>query len=254
VNESIRVPQVRLIDQNSAMVGVVPTFEAMNRAREAGLDLVEVSPTATPPVCKVLDFGKFQYELQKKEQVSRRKAHRVQSKEMRLSPKIGAHDLEIKVQRVKEFLDEGDRVQMNLRFRGARERAHPEEARGVMERVKVLLQHAAKVEMEPRMDGKNMIMILVPIKSSSGHAIVLKPPPVPAGKAAGQAASAAVGAAAPAGLAGQAASVAVSPAAPVAPGVLKAAPGAPVSMEKIAPAALVIAPKAAAAPSTEKTK
>ena len=157
---------MRLIDDSGAMLGIIAVEEAIAKAQEAGLDLVEVSPNAEPPVCKILDYGKFQYDQQRKDRASKKKAHRVQVKEMRFSLKIGQHDLEVKVARIRGFIEDGNRVQLNLRFRGRREREHPEVGRDVLMRVRDMLEDIATCEHLPSMDGRLMTMMMVPNKST----------------------------------------------------------------------------------------
>ena len=156
---------MRLIDDKGVMLGIMTAEEALVLAREAGLDLVEVSPNAEPPVCKILDYGKYQYDQQRRDRISKKKAHRVQLKEMRFSLKIGQHDLEVKVARVRGFLEDGNRVQLNLRFRGRREREHPEVGRDVLMRVRNMLEDISTCERQPFMEGRLMTMLLVPNKS-----------------------------------------------------------------------------------------
>ena len=144
------------------MLGVVPTHEALAMARELGLDLVEVSPTERPPVCRIMDYGKFKYE-RKKRQKNAAAAHVVQTKEIRLRPKTDSHDREIKVQHARAFLEEGNKVQVSLLFRG-RERVHRDMAAQVFNEIVVALGESAKVERPPIMDGKRMTMVLCPTK------------------------------------------------------------------------------------------
>jgi len=143
------------------MIGVVPLAEGLNRADEAGLDLVEVSPNADPPVCKILDYGKFKYIAQKKANETRKKQKTVDVKEIKMRPNIDNHDYDVKMRAMEKFLDEGDKVKVTLRFRG-REMAHQELGRKVLERVRVDLEEPAKVEQMPLMEGRQMIMILTP--------------------------------------------------------------------------------------------
>ena len=143
------------------MIGVVPLAEGLNRAGEAGLDLVEVSPNADPPVCKILDYGKFKYIAQKKANETRKKQKTIDVKEIKMRPNIDNHDYDVKMRAMEKFLDEGDKVKVTLRFRG-REMAHQELGRKVLERVRVDLEEPAKVEQMPLMEGRQMIMILTP--------------------------------------------------------------------------------------------
>ena len=141
------------------MLGVMPTGKALEGAREVGLDLVEVAPNECPPVCKIMDFGKFKYEQKKK--TAKQKQHQVQVKEIRVRPKTGEHDIEVKVKRAREFLEHKDKVQVNVLFRG-RELAHIDEGRRVMNLVLQALDDVAKIEKNPSMENKRMIAILAP--------------------------------------------------------------------------------------------
>ena len=161
VNEQIRISPVRLINEANEQLGVVPIMEAMRLAREAGMDLVEVSPNERPPVCRFMDYGKWKYKQKKKEQKSHT-THVAQLKELRIkSVKIDIHDRETKLNQAKGFLDAGHKVQFNLMFRG-REMAHVDLGREIMEKFKSDLAEIAKPEREPRLEGKRMIMILQP--------------------------------------------------------------------------------------------
>ncbi|WP_144299476.1 translation initiation factor IF-3 [Elioraea rosea] len=161
VNEEIRIPQVRLIGSDGEMIGVLPTREALYRAAQEGLDLVEISPGADPPVCKILDFGKFKYEQQKKKNEARKKQKVVEIKEIKVRPNIDDHDYDVKMRQMKSFIGEGDKVKVTLRFRG-REMAHVDLGMKVLERVKNELDPVAKVEQMPRMENRQMIMVLTP--------------------------------------------------------------------------------------------
>jgi translation initiation factor IF-3 len=143
------------------MIGVLPTREALWRAREVGLDLVEISPNADPPVCKILDFGKYKYEQQKKKNEARKKQKVVEIKEIKIRPNIDDHDYDVKMRQAKSFIGEGDKVKVTLRFRG-RELAHVDLGMKVLERVKGELDEIAKVEQMPRMENRQMIMVLTP--------------------------------------------------------------------------------------------
>jgi translation initiation factor IF-3 len=143
------------------MVGVVPLIEGLNRANAAGLDLVEVSPNASPPVCKILDYGKFKYIAQKKANETRKKQKTIEVKEIKMRPNIDKHDYDVKMRSVVKFLGEGDKVKVTMRFRG-REMAHQELGRDVLDRVRSELDETAKVEQFPQMEGRQMIMILAP--------------------------------------------------------------------------------------------
>jgi translation initiation factor IF-3 len=161
MNEDIRVPEVRLIDQNGQNVGVVATSAAMARAVEAGLDLVEISPDSKPPVAKILDYGKFKYQEQKKAAEARKRQKVVEIKEIKMRPSIDDHDYDVKMRSMKRFFDEGDKVKVTLRFRG-RELSHQELGWQVLQRVKSDTEPVAKVEAEPRMEGRQMVMVLAP--------------------------------------------------------------------------------------------
>ena len=157
----ITSPNVRLIDENGAQVGVVSRFEAMRRAQEAGLDLVEIAATAVPPVAKILDYGKFKYELQKKAADARKKQKVILVKEIKMRPSIDVHDYDVKMRQMKGFLGEGDKVKVTLRFRG-REMAHQEIGVRVLERIKNEMDPTSKVEQMPRMENRQMVMVLTP--------------------------------------------------------------------------------------------
>ncbi|HXV23532.1 MAG TPA: translation initiation factor IF-3 [Alphaproteobacteria bacterium] len=161
VNEQITVPSVRLIDENGQMVGVLSRREALNRAMEAGLDLVEVSPTADPPVCKILDYGKYKYEAQKKKNEARKKQKIIEVKEIKMRPGIDDHDYDVKMRAMHRFLEEGDKVKVTMRFRG-REMVHQELGLKVLERVRGQLDEVAKVEQMPRLEGRQMTMVVAP--------------------------------------------------------------------------------------------
>jgi translation initiation factor IF-3 len=161
VNEQIRISPVRVVDQNGNMLGVIPTSEAQQLALQAGLDLVEVAPTVRPPVCRIMDYGKFKYE-QKKRQAKNTKQHQVQIKEIRLRPKTGDHDIEFKVKRAREFLSHRDKVKINVIFKG-RENAHHERGREMLQEIIQALEDVAKVEKAPGMEsGRNMTAVLAP--------------------------------------------------------------------------------------------
>ena len=161
INDEIRVPRVLLIDQHGEKQGIMPTSSALEAAEEAGLDLVEVSPTADPPVCKILDYGKFKFQEQKKKNEARKKQKVVEIKEIKLRPNIDIHDYDVKAKAMTRFFEEGDKVKVTLRFRG-REMAHPELGMKLLLKVKGDFDVVAKVEYEPRMEGRQMIMILAP--------------------------------------------------------------------------------------------
>ena len=161
MNEDIRVNEVRLIDETGQNVGVVLTADALARATTVGLDLVEISPDAAPPVAKILDYGKFKYQEQKKAAEARKKQKIVEIKEIKMRPSIDDHDYDVKMRAIQRFFDEGDKVKVTLRFRG-REMAHQELGWQVLQRVKTDTEPIAKVESEPRMEGRQMVMVLAP--------------------------------------------------------------------------------------------
>ena len=157
----IDLPSVRLIDEKGEMVGVVDTEKAKEMSDEAGLDLVEVSPNADPPVCKLLDFGKYKYEAQKKANIARKKQKTVDVKEIKMRPGIDEHDYAVKMRSITRFLGDGDKVKVTLRFRG-REMVHQELGMRVLERVRDEVDELAKVEQFPRMEGRLMTMVIAP--------------------------------------------------------------------------------------------
>ena len=153
--------RVRLVDEHGEMVGIVGRNEAIEMAAEAGLDLVEVAPNADPPVCKILDYGKFKYEEQKKKNEARKKQKIIEVKEIKLRPSIDDHDHAVKMRSMNKFIEEGDKVKVTMRFRG-RELAHQELGMNVLMRVKEDLDEIAKVEQFPRMEGRQMTMVVSP--------------------------------------------------------------------------------------------
>jgi len=161
VNDEIRNREVQLIDQDGTNHGTVPIQAALERAAEAGLDLVEISPNATPPVCKILDYGKYKFQAQKKAAEARKKQKIVEVKEIKLRPMIDDHDYDVKMRSMRRFFEEGDKVKVTLRFRG-REMAHQELGTKLLDRVKEDIGAIAKVEMDARFEGRQMIMILAP--------------------------------------------------------------------------------------------
>ncbi len=160
-NEFITVPKVRVIDENGDNLGVMYTREAIEQAQGAGLDLVEVSPSADPPVCKFLDVGKFKYEAQKKANLARKSQKTQEIKEIKMRPNIDDHDYDVKMKSISKFIGEGDKVKVTLRFRG-RELAHGELGMRLLHRVQQDVSEAAKVEQHPRMEGRQMLMVLAP--------------------------------------------------------------------------------------------
>ena len=161
INDEIRVPQVRLIDDAGEMIGVMSAREALIRAYDVGLDLVEISPNAVPPVCKILDYGKYKYEQQKKANEARKKQKVVEIKEIKVRPNIDDHDYEVKMKQMKNFIGEGDKVKVTLRFRG-REMAHQELGVKVLERIRNDLTELVKVEQMPKLENRQMVMVIAP--------------------------------------------------------------------------------------------
>lgn len=160
-NQDIRVPQVQLIDAEGQNHGTISTADALAMAEAAGLDLVEIVPNAEPPVCKIIDLGKLKYETQKKAAEARKKQKTVEIKEIKMRPNIDIHDYEVKMKAVQRFLDDGDKVKFTLRFRG-REMAHMELGMKLLERVKEDTAAISKVEAEPKLEGRQMMMIVAP--------------------------------------------------------------------------------------------
>ncbi|MGA2266079.1 MAG: translation initiation factor IF-3 [Phycisphaerae bacterium] len=161
-NERIRISPIRLIDENDQQIGIVEIADALARAAAAGLDLVEVAPLSKPPVCRIMDYGKWKYAQRKKERKSKTHRHETALKEIRIkTPKIGEHDLQIKINHAREFLGRGDRVQFALRFRG-RELAHIDEGQKVFAQIKQALTDVSKVEHDFRREGRRILMLLAP--------------------------------------------------------------------------------------------
>ena len=159
INEQIRDREVRVVGQNGEQLGIMSASEAMKMAREAELDLVKIAPTAKPPVCKIIDYGKYRYELSRKEKEAKKKQKTIDIKEVRLSPNIDTNDLKTKVNAARKFLSKGDRVQVTLRFRG-REMAHMASSRHVLDDFAELLADVATVEKAPKIEGRSMTMFL----------------------------------------------------------------------------------------------
>ncbi len=162
VNERIRANEIRLIGAEGENLGVVTPGRAMELAEDAGLDLVEISPNAAPPVCKIMDFGKFKYEQQKRESEARKKQKTIEVKEVKFRPNTDVHDYDVKMRNVFRFLEGGDKVKITLRFRG-REMAHQNLGRELLERVAEDVKEVGKVESMPKMEGRQMIMMIGPI-------------------------------------------------------------------------------------------
>jgi translation initiation factor IF-3 len=161
INEGIDTPKIQLIDATGHNVGEVSIAEGLARAAEAGLDLVEIAPNSVPPVCKILDYGKYKYQAQKKAAEARKKQRTVEIKEIKMRPNIDTHDYDVKMRSIRRFFEEGDKVKVTLRFRG-REMAHQELGAQLLGRVKADTSTIAKVESEPRLEGRQMVMVLAP--------------------------------------------------------------------------------------------
>ena len=161
INRNINVPQVRLIDQNGVMVGIMPTFEAAARARNAGLDLVEIAPTAKPPVCKIMDFSKYLYEKDKQEKENRKKQKTGGLKEIRLNPRIGENDLQTKIRQMDKFLQEHNKVRITVVFRG-RENQHKDLGENILDRICEALSASGAKEGKPQLLGNRMSITIAP--------------------------------------------------------------------------------------------
>ncbi|KAB2847015.1 MAG: translation initiation factor IF-3 [Hyphomicrobiaceae bacterium] len=161
INDAIRAREVQLISESGENLGVIGRSDALAKAQEAGLDLVEISPNANPPVCKILDYGKFKYEQQKKAAEQKKKQKVIEIKEIKMRPNIDDHDYDVKVRAMKRFFEEGDKVKVTLRFRG-REMAHMELGMQLLQRVKTDFADNTKVEAEPKLEGRQMVMVLAP--------------------------------------------------------------------------------------------
>jgi translation initiation factor IF-3 len=225
VGRRIRVPEVRVIGADGAQIGVIPTHEALKLAEEAGFELVEVNPRAAPPVCKIMDFGKFKYETSKKEKASRKHQTTVVLKEIKLRPKTDEHDFDFKVKHIRRFLSEGNKCKLVIVFRG-REIVHPETGQAMLDSVVKAVTDIAMVEQRPMMEGRRMVMIIgprggvirpaSPVSGSGPGPGPSRPPTAP---------SAPPSSAAPANPAG--ASPAQASSAPAAPSAAAAAPAKP---------------------------
>ncbi|MDX5332693.1 MAG: translation initiation factor IF-3 [Gammaproteobacteria bacterium] len=163
LNEDIRVPEVRLIDAEGENVGVVSNAEAQQAALDAGLDLVEIVPNANPPVCRIMDYGKFRFEESKKAQAARKKQKQIQVKEVKFRPGTEEGDYQVKMRNLRRFLEDGDKAKITIRFRG-REMAHRERGGELLERIEKELDDLAVVEQRPKMEGRQMIMVMSPRK------------------------------------------------------------------------------------------
>jgi translation initiation factor IF-3 len=167
VNERIRIREVRLIDDEGQQIGIIPTREALDMAREKGLDLVEVAPNASPPVCRLMDYGKFRYEQSRKERESKKHQHVTRLKEVRVEPKIGKADLETKGRQAAKFLDGGDKVKLTVLFRG-RSITHPELGRDLLDQLAIQLEDHGTIEQTPRMEGRTMTLYMAPSRVKTG--------------------------------------------------------------------------------------
>jgi translation initiation factor IF-3 len=224
VNQMIRIPQVRVVDEEGAQLGVMPTAQALELAQERGYDLVEVAPMASPPVVKFLDFGQYKYELTKRDKEAKRRQRSVTFKEVRLSPKIGSGDFDTKVHRAIEFLEDGDRIKVTVRFRG-RELTHPELGRNMLTRFTDRIKEHGVAERAPLLEGKSMHLTVASIHKPKEHEVPTKPGRTPEGAAA----EAAAPAAAPAKPTAAATNGAEAPARSTAPAATPAKPAAPVT-------------------------
>ncbi len=159
INEQIRDKEVRLIGENGEQLGIVSSKEALRMAEEAELDLVKIAPKAEPPVCKIIDYGKYKYEMVRKEKEAKKKQKTVELKEIRMSPNIDTNDLNTKINSAKKFLTKGDRVKVTLRFRG-REMAHMQQSKGILDEFAKAVEEIAAVEKAPKVEGRNMSIVL----------------------------------------------------------------------------------------------
>lgn len=173
MNEQIRVPEVRVIDQDGEMLGVMNPREAVQMAREVGLDLIEISPGAVPPVCKIGDYGKYRYEQQKKKNEAKKNQKTVEVKELKLRPNIDPHDYEIKLKALKKFIEEGNKVKITLRFRG-REMANMAINTRILEKVRGDIADYAKIEHSSGLEGRQMNMIIAPLSKQERERIALQ--------------------------------------------------------------------------------
>jgi translation initiation factor IF-3 len=178
VNERIRAREVRLIDENGEMLGVMPSGRALDIARERNLDIVEVSPNAMPPVCKLMDYGRYKYEQAKKENEARKNQKTITLKEIRMRPRTDDHDIEVKTRKIQEFLAEGDKVRVSVQFRGA-EMRHPDIGRKLLDGIAEVLKGTVTIERSPSMEGRMMSMI---VSRAPGWEPPKKQAATPAGK------------------------------------------------------------------------
>lgn len=172
VNRRIRVPEIRVIGEDGEQLGIMPTIQALRRAESINLDLVEVQPRAKPPVCKIMDYGKYKYEQSRKLAESKKKQQQIELKEVKFRPKTGDHDFDVKVKNLKRFLEKGNKGKVTVMFRG-REIVHPDIGREMLNRVIQALGDEAIIEQNPRLEGRQMVMIVAPARGGS------KPRPQP---------------------------------------------------------------------------
>jgi translation initiation factor IF-3 len=165
INDRIRVPEVRLIDENGQQVGVIATAQALERARDRDLDLVEIAPTAKPPVVRILDYSKYKYEQEQRKKAARKHQQQVTIREMKLRPKIATHDYETKKGHILRFLRDQNKVKVTIMFRG-REQAHPERGEALLRKLAGEVAELATIEQEPNQEGRNMTMMLAPVKAA----------------------------------------------------------------------------------------
>jgi translation initiation factor IF-3 len=247
VNQMIRIPQVRVVDEEGAQLGVMPTPQALAMAQERGLDLVEVAPLASPPVVKFLDFGQYKYELTKREKENKRRQRSVTFKEVRLSPKIGQGDFDTKVHRAIEFLEDGDRIKVTVRFRG-RELTHPELGRNMLMKFTDRIKEHGVAERAPLLEGKSMHLTVASVHKPKEHEAPQRSRPAEAG----QAPAAAPASAADASAAAPAAAEAAAEEAPAADAPAAAEPAAPAAKAPAAAQAEAKAPAEPKAPAEAK--
>lgn len=188
INEYIRIPEIRVIDADGAQLGIIPTHQALERARERGLDLVEVSPTAQPPVCRIMDFGKYKFEIQKKQKASKAKQHTIKIKEIKFHPKTGENDYNYRLVQAKEFLEKGFKVKATVVFRG-RELAHIDYGSRWLKKMAEDLEGVGVPESNSIQEGRNVTMIFVQAKGAAKPAPKAKKPDAPTGAPAGTGAS-----------------------------------------------------------------
>ena len=166
INRRIRVPEIRVIAEDGEQLGIMPTLIALKRAESLDLDLVEIQPRAKPPVCKIMDYGKYKYEQSRKLAESKKKQQQIELKEIKFRPKTGVHDFDVKLRSLKKFLEKGDKGKVSVVFRG-REIVHPEVGREMLARVIAELGEAATIEQHPRLEGRQMVMIVGPARNQA---------------------------------------------------------------------------------------